>query len=108
MSLAMLSLASCEGWSGASNQSSDSTVQEVDSTALKSGEITVTGIVFDGSRRNIYLASGNDTLDFELASELADFSWEIGDTITVKYVTTEYGDSVTYIGPALGESTAMR
>ena len=108
MSVAMLSLLSCESWSSSSDSTTDSTAQEVDSTALNTGEITVTGVVFDGSRRNIYLAAGNDTLDFELSPEMDEFSWEIGDTITVKYVTTDYGDSVTYVGAALGDATAMR
>ena len=106
MSLAMLMLASCDGIFGGSGEQTDTTSQPVDSTAINK-EVTVTGIAVDGSRRNIFMQVDDDTLDFELPPE-TDFSWEIGDTITVKYFPTEYGDSITYIGSASDMTTAMR
>ena len=50
----------------------------------------------DGAMNSVYLKVGEDTLDYsfpDLESENRD-SWDINDTLTVKYVETENGDSV--------------
>lgn len=93
--VSLFMLSSCDGMFTGKNQQDDTTATLVDSLELNK-EHTIKGIAVDGSRRNIYVAIDGDTMDFELAPDL-DFSWEIGDSIMVKYVTTEYGDSVTYI-----------
>jgi len=88
-----LSIASCtDGSSTNDNNGCDSdsvTIAEGDT-----GAIEVTGVVIDGARRNIDLQVDNDTLNFELTSS-EDVSWEIGDTLTIRYYkTAENGDSV--------------
>ena len=90
----ILLLTSCDGLFGGKGSDNDTTAVPVDSVSI--GEQVVKGVAIDGSRRNIYIAAGSDTLDFELSPDI-DFSWEIGDSIYVKFVKTEYGDSVTYI-----------
>ena len=94
----LLIFTSCDGLFGGKTSDNDSITVPVDSVNI--GEQVVKGVAVDGSRRNIYIASGSDTLDFELSPDI-DFSWEIGDSIYVKFVTTEYGDSVTYISTEL-------
>lgn len=89
-----LTLMSCDGLFGGKSNDNDTTAMPIDSVQL--GEQVVKGVAIDGSRRNIYIASQGDTLDFELPPEI-DFSWEIGDSIIVKFVESDYGDSVTYI-----------
>ena len=57
---------------------------------------SVTGVAVDGAMNSVYLKVGNDTLDYsfpDLESENR-ASWDINDTLTIKYVETEYGDSV--------------
>lgn len=88
-----ISIASCtDGTSTADGNMVDSaaTQETVDSTALQE----VTGVVVDGARRSIDLQVGDSTINFELDSS-EDISWEIGDTLTVRYyMTRENGDSV--------------
>ncbi len=58
--------------------------------------LSVTGVAVDGAMNSVYLKVGEDTLDYsfpDLESENRD-SWDINDTLTVKYVETENGDSV--------------
>lgn len=89
-----LSIASCanDNADNAETQNDsiiDSLMTEGDSDALHE----VTGVVIDGARRNIDLQVGDDTLNFELESS-EDVSWEIGDTLTIRYYKRETGDSV--------------
>lgn len=94
----MLTLSSCDGMFSNNAEQQDSVAQQADSIEVETAEKVIRGIAIDGSRRNIYVAVGTDTLDFELSYDLGvDFSWEIGDSVIVKYYPTEYGDSVTYI-----------
>ena len=56
----------------------------------------VTGVAVDGAMNSVYLLVGNDTLEFsypDLDSDDRD-AWDINDTLTVKYVETQNGDSV--------------
>ena len=58
---------------------------------------TVTGVAVDGAMNSIYLKVGNDTMGFsypDLDNEHRN-SWSIDDTVTIKYVVTNDGDSVT-------------
>ena len=61
--------------------------------------LTVTGVAVDGAMNSVYLKVGEDTLDYSFPDLDSDkrASWDIDDTLTVKYVETEYGDSVVEI-----------
>ena len=94
----LLAMTSCDGLFGNRTNNDDTINTQVDSTELISTEHVIKGIAVDGSRRNIYIANGDYTLDFELSPDLdLDFSWEIGDSVVIKYVNRDYGDSVTFI-----------
>jgi len=70
---------------------SSDTIQQAD-TAMQ-----VTGVAIDGAMNSVYLKVGEDTVEFtypDLDSEHR-ASWEIDDTITVRYYVTINGDSVT-------------
>mgnify|MGYP007069935960 CR=1 FL=1 len=59
----------------------------------------VTGVAVDGAMNSVYLLVGNDTIEFsypDLDSDVRD-SWDINDTLTVKYVETQNGDSVVQV-----------
>ena len=75
----------------------------VDSTQVEamtdSLDQEVTGIAVDGAMNSVYLKVGDDTIEFsypDLDTENR-ASWEINDTLTVRYVATESGDSVTKV-----------
>ena len=62
----------------------------VDSTQL------ISGVAVDGAMNSVYLKVGNDTIEFsypDLNSEDRD-AWDINDSLTIKYVETQTGDSV--------------
>ena len=64
---------------------------EVEDTTLQ-----VTGVAVDGAMNSVYLKVGEDTLEFsypDLNSADRD-AWDINDTLTIKYVETQSGDSV--------------
>ena len=69
----------------------DSTTTAVDST------MQVTGVAVDGAMNSISLVVDGDTVDFSYPDLDNDHraSWDIDDTVTVRYVVTQYGDSVT-------------
>ena len=78
--------------------SSDVEEQPVDTVVVDS-TLQVTGVAVDGAMNSVYLKVGDDTLEFsypDLASESRD-AWDINDTLTIKYVETESGDSVTQV-----------
>ena len=83
---------SCSGPQDGGNQTdSDTIAQPADSLH------EVTGVAVDGAMNSIALQVGEDTVFFsypELDSEHRG-SWEIGDTVTVRYAETQSGDSVT-------------
>ena len=57
----------------------------------------VTGIAIDGAMNSVYLKVGDDTIEFvypDLDSEHR-APWSQNDTLTVRFVETENGDSVT-------------
>lgn len=59
--------------------------------------VEVTGVAIDGAMNSVYLKVGNDTIEFtypDLDSEHR-ASWAINDTLTVRYIQTPSGDSVT-------------
>ena len=59
----------------------------------------ITGVAVDGAMNSVYLKVGNDTIEFsypDLEGENR-ASWAINDTLTVRYITTADGDSVTAV-----------
>ena len=75
--------------------STDDEVQPVDTVVVDSTQ-QVTGVAVDGAMNSVYLKVGEDTLEFsypDLNSDDRD-SWDINDTLTIKYVETQGGDSV--------------
>lgn len=95
MAAAMLTLWSCDTFTGGGQgDQTDTITQPVDSTMLADDDVlTVRGEAVDGSRRNIYVQMGDSTYSFELDPSI-EVEWEIGDTLMVRYKTTELGDSV--------------
>lgn len=92
--MSALSMASCID-DGKSDQQSTLTdtvqVQDVDSA------LHVTGIAIDGAMNSVYLKVGDDTIGFSYPDLDSDHraSWDVGDTLTVRYYVTQNGDSVT-------------
>ena len=89
--LVAISLMACTG-------KQDTDVVEVnDSTDLVADTaIQVTGVAVDGAMNSVYLKVGDDTIEFSYPDLDSDHraSWEINDTLTVRYFETEEGDSV--------------
>ena len=75
------------------DDNTDSIETEVD-TALQ-----VTGVAIDGAMNSVYLKVGDDTIEFNYPDLDSEFraSWEIDDTLTIRYFVTEDGDSVTEV-----------
>lgn len=92
-----ISLFSCTGQAQQDNQEQTDSVA-VDTIATDSLS-EVTGIAIDGAMNSVYLKVGEDTIEFtypDLDTENR-ASWEINDTLTVRYYATEGGDSVTQV-----------
>ncbi len=91
--LAAIAMMSCIGGTENGEQTEapvDTVEQAIDST------MQVTGVAIDGAMNSVYLKVGEDTLEFsypDLNSDDRD-SWDINDTLTIKYVETQGGDSV--------------
>ena len=62
-------------------------------------EQEVTGVAVDGAMNSVYLKVGEDTIEFSYPDLDGEdrASWAINDTLTVRYVTTADGDSVTAV-----------
>ncbi len=59
----------------------------------------ITGVAVDGAMNSVYLKVSDDTIEFsypDLEGENR-ASWAINDTLTVRYITTADGDSVTAV-----------
>ena len=82
----LLALTGCTWGNSEGNDSgkdSDSVAHRPDSVVvLPNGDMLYRGIVVDGSRSNINLKFYDDTLDFEIPSDI-DFTYEIGDSISI-------------------------
>ena len=91
-----IALASCTGGVKEDSQGTapvDTIRQETDTAKL------VTGVAVGGAMNSVSLKVGDDTIEFtypDLDVNNRD-SWDINDTLTVQYVQTESGDSVTSI-----------
>ncbi|MBQ6079795.1 MAG: hypothetical protein IJK93_05885 [Muribaculaceae bacterium] len=71
------------------------TVPEEDTITVDTA-VQVTGVAIDGAMNSVYLKVGEDTVEFSYPDLDSDkrASWEINDTLTVRYYVTENGDSV--------------
>lgn len=92
--LVAISLMSCFD-----NGSSDKPETLKDSVAPDTIEkpIEVTGVAIDGAMNSISLLVGDDTVYFSYPDLDNDHraSWDINDSVTIRYYATENGDSVT-------------
>lgn len=88
--MAMLSAVSCVNGNSDNNAA---TTDTIDSTAIAPNDsdsvISVTGIALDGAMNSIFIKTANgDTINFAYPDldESKQDSWEVGDTMTVKYM----------------------
>jgi hypothetical protein len=88
-----ISFVSCTGDSQQKTQELD----ENDSTEVVDSALLVSGIAVDGAMNSVYLKVGDDTVEFSYPDLESDHrqSWEMGDSLTIRYYVTEGGDSVT-------------
>lgn len=96
IALALLFSVSFFSCTGESKQQ-DNTEAEGDTIQQKDSVVEVSGVAIDGAMNSVYLKVGDDTVEFtypDLDSEHRS-SWEIDDSLTVRYYVTENGDSVT-------------
>lgn len=89
---AAMSLAAC---TDTETQNAQDNTQPADSVVVDNdGPHTVEGIAIDGSRRNIFIQLGKDTVDYEFTTD-NDLTWEIGDTLDVEVMPAADGsDSI--------------
>lgn len=95
---ATLAMGACtDGNNEADNQAKDSDTIVKNEPIDVNGDRLYRGIIVDGSRSNINLRFFDDTLDFELPSDL-DFTYEIGDSVSILVKTDSNGsDSIAEI-----------
>ena len=84
--VAVLATTGCT-WGNSDNQSSgidsDSVKLPIDSIDVNGDSMWLyRGIIVDGSRSNINLKFYDDTLDFEIPSDM-DFTYEVGDSVSI-------------------------
>ncbi len=70
---------------------------EKDSIENADTALLVSGIAVDGAMNSVYLLVGEDTIEFDYPDLDSDHraSWEMGDSVTIRYYVTQDGDSVT-------------
>lgn len=91
-----LSLFSCVE----SNENTDDKTALADTIETETdAQQAMTGVAIDGAMNSVYLKVGDDTIEFSYPDLDSDHraSWEINDTLTVRYYVTENGDSVTEV-----------
>ena len=71
-------------------------IEETDTIEAVDSAILVSGIAVDGAMNSIYLMVGDDTIEFSYPDLDSDHrqSWEMGDSVSIRYYVTEGGDSV--------------
>ena len=74
----------------------DNVLEETDTVQVDSA-VLVTGIAIDGAMNSVFLKVGDDTVQFNYPDLDSDHrqSWEMGDSVTIRYYVTENGDSIT-------------
>ncbi len=91
-----LSMFSCIG-------DKEQNVQPEETDSIKNIEtdtaLLVTGVAIDGAMNSVFLKVGDDTIEFSYPDLDSEYraSWEIDDTLTIRYYVTENGDSVTEV-----------
>ena len=92
-----LSLFSCVEGNGTADE--QTTFADTIDTVDVDGQMAMTGVAIDGAMNSVYLKVGDDTIEFSYPDLDSDHraSWEINDTLTVRYYVTENGDSVTEV-----------
>ena len=90
-----LSFVSCVGCSEADTSEQD-TIVPIDTTEQP---LEVKGVAIDGAMNSISLLVGDDTVYFSYPDLDNDHraSWDINDSVTIRYYATENGDSVTEV-----------
>ena len=88
---------SCTGMTEKEQTQQTDTVEQAEPQIPETKEVT--GVAVDGAMNSVFLKVGNDTIEFSYPYLDGDnrASWSINDTLTVRYVTTADGDSVTAI-----------
>lgn len=78
-------------------QDNNPPVPQEDTTVNADTAILVTGVAIDGAMNSISLLVGDDTVFFSYPDLDNDHraSWDINDSVTIRYYVTENGDSVT-------------
>lgn len=94
--LVAISLFSCIDNGNSEKQDPQKDTIAPDTTAQP---IEVTGVAIDGAMNSISLLVGDDTVYFSYPELDNDHraSWDINDSVTVRYYATENGDSVTEV-----------
>ncbi len=74
----------------------DNVLEETDTVQVDSA-VLVSGIAIDGAMNSVFLKVGDDTVQFNYPDLDSDHrqSWEMGDSVTIRYYVTENGDSIT-------------
>ena len=93
--LIAITMISCIG----DGQQTDGQQEQMDSLEVSDSFSEVTGVAIDGAMNSVYLKVGDDTIEFSYPDLDAEqrASWEINDTLTIRYYATENGDSVTQV-----------
>lgn len=102
LSVCLASLTVITACTGGSKDSTEQTA-DIDSVVQASEPINVNGdrlylgTIVDGSRSNVNLKFYDDTLDFEIPSDL-DFTYEVGDSVSILVKTaSDSSDSIARI-----------
>ena len=74
----------------------DNVLEDTDTVQVDSA-VLVSGIAIDGAMNSVFLKVGDDTVQFNYPDLDSDHrqSWEMGDSVTIRYYVTENGDSIT-------------
>ena len=93
--MCLISFSACIGGNDEGNQSETVEQEEMVNNDIQ----TVTGVAVDGAMNSVYLKVGDDTVEFTYPDLDNDHraAWDINDTLTVEFVQTQYGDSVTQV-----------
>lgn len=93
--LCVMAITSCTGENNDNNNVEVTQNEPVDTLQVQQ----VKGVAVDGAMNSVYLKVGDDTIEFtypDLDSEHR-ATWDINDSLTVTFVQTANGDSVTQV-----------
>lgn len=88
---------SCKGMTDKDQTQQQDSAEQVQPSTQEVQEVT--GVAVDGAMNSVFLKVGSDTIEFSYPDLNGDdrAPWAINDTLTVRYVTTADGDSVTAV-----------